>query len=152
MTIPDFDAPPRDDIQPSVEEVRRAPISRAPHTDEFDAPDDLTIDEEQVTRSRLPAVSWAKSDEEAPDYAHLLPEGREPLPGAKQFKITAAEIELLIKANGFDPKGPDGKIVFAFRGASLIDKPELSQREERSCQVHGRAPSGLVGRRCVNRS
>ena len=124
MASTDFDAPPRDDIQPSAEEVRRAPVSRAPHPDEFDAPDDLIIDDEKITRARLPAVSWAKADDEAHGYAHLLPEGREPLPGAKQFKITAADIELLIKANGFDPKGPDGKIVFAFRGASLIDKDD----------------------------
>ncbi|MEQ1718631.1 MAG: hypothetical protein ABL907_22040, partial [Hyphomicrobium sp.] len=124
MSSTDFDAPPRDEIMPSAEEIRRAPVSRAPHPDEFDAPDDLTIDEESITRSRMPAVSWAKSDDEAPDYAHLVPEGREPVPGDKKFKITAADIELLIKANNFDPKGPDGKIVFAFRGANLVDSED----------------------------
>lgn len=121
MSSPDFDAPPSDDIFPSEEEVRRAPAARAPHPDEFDGPDDLQDDDDSVTRSRIPEISWAKTDNEAPDYAHLQPEGREPIPGDKSFKITAADIELLIKANSFDPKGPDGKIVFAFRGANLVD-------------------------------
>lgn len=121
MSSPDFDAPPSDDIFPSEEEVRRAPAARAPHPDEFDGPDDLQDDDDSVTRSRIPEISWAKTDNEAPDYAHLQPEGREPIPGDKKFKITAADIELLIKANSFDPKGPDGKIVFAFRGANLVD-------------------------------
>lgn len=121
MSSPDFDAPPSNDIFPSQEEVRRAPVSRAPHPDEFDGPDDLEIEDEGITRGRIPEISWAKSDNEAPDYAHLQPEGREPVPGDKKFKITAADIELLIKANSFDPKGPEGKIVFAFRGANLID-------------------------------
>ena len=121
MSSPDFDAPPRDDILPSTEEVRRSPASRAPHPDEFDGPDDLVLEDEEITRSRIPALAWAKTDGEAPDYAHLQPDGREPIPGDKRFKITAADIELLIRANSFDPKGPDGKIVFAFRGANLID-------------------------------
>lgn len=117
----DYDAPPTDEILPSPEEVRRAPIARAPHPDEFDGPDDLVLEEEQVTRSRAPSVSWAKSDDEAPDYAHLVPNGREPIPGDKRFTISGADIELLVKANRFDPKGPDNRFVFAFRGANLID-------------------------------
>ncbi len=122
MSSPDFDAPPRDEIHPSEEEVRRSPISRAPHPDEFDGPDDLEIDEEQITRSRIPPAAWPKADAEAPDYAHLEPAGREPLPGAKRFTIGVGDIELLIKANGFDPKGPDSRIVFGLRGAMLIDE------------------------------
>ncbi len=124
MSSPDFDAPPRDEIQPSDEEVRRSPISRAPHPDEFDGPDDLEIDEEQITRSRIPPAAWPKADAEAPDYAHLEPGGREPLPGAKRFTIGAGDIELLIKANGFDPKGPDSRIVFGLRGAMLVDEAD----------------------------
>lgn len=124
MSSPDFDAPPSDGIFPSDDEVRRAPVSRAPHPDEFDGPDDLEIDDDSVTRSRIPEVAWVKIDTDAPDYAHLQPEGREPIPGDKKFTITAADIELLIKANSFDPKGPDGKIVFAFRGANLIDSSD----------------------------
>jgi predicted chitinase/peptidoglycan hydrolase-like protein with peptidoglycan-binding domain len=120
MSSPDFDAPPRDDIHPADDELRRVPVSPAPHPDEFDGPEDLDLDEEQIKRSGIPAAAWPVLDAEAPDYAHLEPGGREPLPGAKRFKFEAADIELLIAANGFDPKGPDNLIVFGLRGALLV--------------------------------
>lgn len=106
MASKDFDAPPRDAIFPTADEIRRSPLSPAPHPDEFDSPDDLPPDDtSDVVRARIPAVTWAKSDTEAADYAHLLPDGREPLVGNKKFSLNADDFELLIKANSFDPKG-----------------------------------------------
>jgi predicted chitinase/peptidoglycan hydrolase-like protein with peptidoglycan-binding domain len=124
MSSPDFDAPPSDEILPRAEEVRRSAQLATPHPEEFDGPDDLQLDEELVTRNRIPPVQWAKLDMEAPDYAHLEPFGREPIPGDKRFRIGAKDLELLFKANAFDPKGPNNLVVFAFRGASLIDRAD----------------------------
>jgi predicted chitinase len=124
MSSSEYDVAPRDDILPTADEIRRSPVARAPHPDEFDAPDDLKLDEEQITRSRMPSVSWPTADADSPDYAHLQPQGREPIPGDKRFKLTAADFELLFKANGFDPKGPDTRIVFGLRGCTLIDNAD----------------------------
>ncbi len=124
MSSTEYDIPPRDDILPTADEIKRSPVSRAPHPDEFDAPDDLNLDDDVVTRAKIPAVSWAASDRESPDYAHLQPQGREPVAGDKKFKITAADFELMFKANGFDPKGSDTRIVFGLRGANLVDKSD----------------------------
>ena len=57
MSSTEYDNPPRDDILPSADEIRRSPVSRAPHPDEFDGPDDLKDDEDAVTRAKLPTVS-----------------------------------------------------------------------------------------------
>ena len=124
MSSTEYDNPPRDDILPSADEIRRSPVSRAPHPDEFDGPDDLKDDEDAVTRAKLPTVSWAESDRESPDYAHLQPQGREPVAGDKKFKLTAADFELMFRANGFDPKGSDTRIVFGLRGVNLVDKSD----------------------------
>ncbi|MGE0627743.1 MAG: peptidoglycan-binding protein [Hyphomicrobiaceae bacterium] len=127
MASNQFDKPPRDAIFPLPEELSRAPSESAPDPQEFDGPFDL-IEDEAETRAAVPSVSWPKADADAPDYAHLEPDGREPVVGDKRFWIDAADIERLIAANGFDPRGPEGgpdgkngRIVIAFRGALLVD-------------------------------
>jgi predicted chitinase/peptidoglycan hydrolase-like protein with peptidoglycan-binding domain len=117
--LPEFDAPPRDALLPDADVVARGG-DEPPHPHELDGPDDLPEELAEVTRG-VPSVSWPKQDKDAPDYAHLEPAGREPVVGDKRFRIAAADMELLIKANAFDPKGPDGRIVFGFRGATIVD-------------------------------
>ncbi|MGE3712669.1 MAG: peptidoglycan-binding protein, partial [Hyphomicrobiaceae bacterium] len=117
--LPEFDAPPRDALWPDADLIARGG-EEPPHPHELDGPDDLPEELEDVTRG-VPSVSWPKLDKDAPDYAHLEPAGREPVVGDKRFKIAAADMELLIKANAFDPRGPDGRIVFGFRGATIVD-------------------------------
>ncbi len=130
MASDDIDHPPRNSIFPTDDELRRTPLARAPHSEELDGPDDLDLgeDDDATVRARVPTVSWPKADRDAPDYAHLEPEGREPIVGDRRFKFDAEDIRRLIKANAFDPRGPGnndqgtrGRIVFALRGALLID-------------------------------
>ncbi len=121
----EFDAPPRDALLPNPEEIKRAPPDTAPNPEELDAPEDLELDEEELKRAQEPPAVWPARDDEAPDYAHLLPNEGEPAVGDTTFQIGASQIELLIAANRFDPKGPDGMIVFGFRGARLVDDDAL---------------------------
>jgi predicted chitinase/peptidoglycan hydrolase-like protein with peptidoglycan-binding domain len=118
--LPEFDAPPRDALRPDDDQIVRGGEDEMPHPHELDGPDDLPDLPEGITRG-VPGVTWPKADKDSPDYAHLEPAGREPIVGDKRFKIGAADMELLIKANAFDPKGPDGRVVFGFRGATIVD-------------------------------
>lgn len=122
MQDQDIDRPPsRTMVEPSPDDIRRAPPPQGVNPDELDGPDDLIINEEEIKRARIPAITWA-SDAEAPDYAHLAMEGREPTVGDKEFEFGADELELLLRTNGFEPAGYEDRFVFALRGASLVGK------------------------------
>ncbi|MFM1814573.1 MAG: hypothetical protein RLZ98_1268 [Pseudomonadota bacterium] len=115
------DLPPvRGKLLPAHEEATRDAVGPA-HDDELDGPEDLPLfdEEESVTRSGIPRVAWPSSDAEAPDYAHLEPGGREPKIGDEDFVLTAAELDLVIRANQYLPEGFDDQFVFAIRGARL---------------------------------
>lgn len=116
----DSDLPPkRGMVLPSIDELTRSQETEA-HPDEMDAPEDIPAEsEESITRSGVPSVAWPKSDAEAPDFAHLEPEGREPKIGSEEFTFGAAELDLLIRANQFIAEGFDDRFVFALRGAKL---------------------------------
>ncbi len=130
----DADLPPRrgELIAPESAGISREAPTAAVNPEELDGPDDLVVDEEAVTRAALPSVAWPSSDADAPDFAHLIPEGREPLVGDRRFKFGADELELLIRANAFAPEGYDNRIVFALRGARLVsgDQAESVERIE----------------------
>jgi predicted chitinase/peptidoglycan hydrolase-like protein with peptidoglycan-binding domain len=121
-TGPERDIPPdRTKLVPTLDELRSATLTREVNPQELDSPDDLEhITETAATRSRVPQVAWPTSDADAPDYAHLEPEGREPKIGDKQFDISGEDLELLARANGFEPTGYDDRFVFAFRGATIV--------------------------------
>lgn len=116
----DIDRPPTASLVADTAAMTRA---APPHnTEEEDGPFDLEAGEhEEITRAAGLQPTWPAHDEESPDYAHLIPEGREPPVGDKAFTLAKAELELLIKANNFDAKGFDDKIVFALRGCKLAN-------------------------------
>ncbi len=88
-------------------------------------------------------VKWPANDDDAPDYHHVLAADRAAFSG-KTFDLSARELELLIGANAFDPLRNNGRIVFALRGAELVqsaadsktvdqqvDRPSLTLRDTR---------------------
>ena len=121
MPSREFDPRPRDDVYPSSDELRRAMIPQQLNPEELIGPDYPLPEHDATTRAKMPTVSWPSADRDSPDYAHLEPQGREPIVGDKKFKISGDDIERLLAANVFQPKGPDGRYVIAFRGANLID-------------------------------
>ena len=93
MPSKQFDARPRDDVYPSSEELRRAQVPQQLNPEELLGPDYALPEDDSVTRAKMPTASWPAADKDAPDYAHLEPQGREPVVGDKKFKITGADIE-----------------------------------------------------------
>lgn len=63
-------------------------------------------------------VKWPSSDDDAPDYHHIQSRDRK-LSGST-FELGVDELELLIKANSFEPTRQFGRIIFALRGAELV--------------------------------
>ncbi|HUS97832.1 MAG TPA: hypothetical protein VMX97_13965, partial [Hyphomicrobiaceae bacterium] len=73
-------------------------------------------------------VKWPPEDR-APDYSHIPDRSL----ANTAFEFGPRELELLIEANNFRPSREHGRIVFALRGAQLIqalDKPEPMKRQE----------------------
>lgn len=60
-------------------------------------------------------VRWAP-DDDAPDYHHI----RDRSLTGKPFELDARGLELLIRANSFEPTRDNGRIIFALRGAELV--------------------------------
>ncbi len=77
------------------------------------------------------AVKWVSSDDDAPDYQHISDRS---LTG-KTFQFGWRELELLLRANMFEPTREHGRIVFGLRGArlvtSLTDPSPATKQEER---------------------
>ena len=65
------------------------------------------------------SVYWPSKDKNSPSYAHLLVDGGEKLEVAENFELTAAEFDLLLAANRFNPQGKDGIVAFGIRGARI---------------------------------
>ena len=78
MAAEELDLPPlRDVFIPSSEAVTRSLPRRVFNPQEMDGPDDLKRVTPAEVRARIPKAAWPANDSDAPDYAHLLPEGRE---------------------------------------------------------------------------
>jgi hypothetical protein len=87
--------------------------------------------ERELTRSReseWAAVRWVQKDEESTEYRHLasLPIAREV--SGKTFEFTARDLELLIRANAFEPRREGGQIIFGLRGAVLAAGASASDK------------------------
>ncbi len=61
-------------------------------------------------------MKWPANDDDAPDYQHITDRSL----SEKAFEIDSRGIELLIKANDFEPSREHGRIIFALRGAELV--------------------------------
>jgi Trypsin-like peptidase domain len=74
-------------------------------------------------------VSWPDQDDDAPDYQHIA---NNTLAG-KTFEFDGRALELLIKANAFEPSREYGRVIFALRGAELVTSlrdPEFVLRQQ----------------------
>ena len=63
------------------------------------------------------SVSWPTKDDDSPDYRHLEADDRK-LKDCS-FEFTAKDLELLIRANQFEPERTRQRILFGLRGALL---------------------------------
>src|SRR5215813_12501963 len=98
-------------------------------------------------------VHWALNEADSTEYRHI---GNSALKGLP-FEFTPSDLDLLIKANAFEPLRDRGKIIFALRGAELlssgvaepedkyrqIERSVLSLRETRPDHQHFRCVIGV---------
>lgn len=91
-------------------------------------PDDITEDlesarslDEHAELESAPAgwvaVTWVSDDDKSTEYRHIRSEDRD-LRGCS-FTFTPRDLELLIRANSFEPTRDNNRIVFGLRGATL---------------------------------
>ena len=121
----------------SAGEITEFPVTRAasslplPHDendylpDIFEAPAGIA-----TTREVKGRVAWASSDRLSPCYSHLLIGDGDHVTVDKTFDVGKAELELLIGANLYQPRGKNDIIAFGIRGARLrgTEKVELVDR------------------------
>ncbi len=96
------------------------------------------LDLELERSSGWSAISWVADDILSTEYAHLLPEDRSQFVDST-FEFSVADLDLLIRANRYQPLRASGKIIFGLRGAMLdgddtkaqINRYSLSLREAR---------------------
>jgi len=72
-------------------------------------------------------AKWPEHDADAPDYRHL---DASTIAVKKTFSLTSDVVELLIRANRFDPHGKDDVIALAFRGLALGKEDEVGSKHE----------------------
>lgn len=102
-----------------VEEPDDGPEALA-ELEAMDWGDDVPVRRDGIPRRRAvtPAVTWAE-DAEQPDFAHMLAATDAGVEPDTRFTLTAEVLELLIRANRFQPEGKGNQIVFGLRGGQL---------------------------------
>ena len=75
-------------------------------------------------------VTWAE-DAKSPDYRHITRVPADVALIGRTFEIGPAELELLFRANAFEPSRSYGRVIFALRGAELVTSLTSPQRMER---------------------
>ncbi len=69
----------------------------------------------QLARYDTSDVAWVRNDANHPDYVHLPPDAK-----GRNFRLSGADLEALIRANRFAPDvGTHNKLIFALRGCAL---------------------------------
>ena len=102
-------------------------LERVSEGDWADMPEDLTEDMPQppppevgleAVQPGWTAVSWVQNEDNSTEYRHIIAADR----ALKdcEFELSARDLELLIRANGFEPDRSGGKIIFGLRGAMLL--------------------------------
>ena len=72
----------------------------------------------QLERADFASISWVADDSFSTEYAHILPEDRHASVDAS-FDFSVADLDLLIRANRFQPLRSRGRIIFGLRGVML---------------------------------
>ncbi len=137
------DAPPGSD---DLSEEQRAEGAIIPDDDvgledALDAAPPSLVVAAAESLTEVPQVGWPNHDVNAPDYAHF-----ETPPRGGNFTLTPADLELLIRANRFEPQGHEGTIVFGLRGAELTDGHQIE--DAASIEMRDVRPNHLTFR-CV---
>lgn len=123
---PDDDIPPR-----STSTTTQEPSDFSHVPDQEDGPEDLEQSLAEDLRRRRAGgmdVKWA-DDRLNPDYAHLLPAVAAGVTPMRLFRLTPDVLDLVIRANSFNPIGPNGVIVFALRGGMLTSGSQTEDQE-----------------------
>ena len=87
----------------------------------------------EAARPEWAGVHWIDDDTLSPDYRHLLADDRHRV-NEISFLFTAADLELLIRANQFVPLDQHKRIIFGLRGATLAF--DASANGDRTAQVN----------------
>lgn len=85
------------------------------------------LDLELERSSGWSSISWVSDDSLSTEYAHILPEDRDASVDSS-FDFSVQDLDLLIRANRYQPLRRSGRIVFGLRGAML-------DGDERSAQI-----------------
>jgi hypothetical protein len=97
--------------------------------------DGLYADEDEITTIARESgnlweeVKWPANDDDTPDYQHVSDRAL----SGKTFEFDGQALEMLIKANSFEPVRDHGRIIFALRGAELVTSltaPEFMMRQQ----------------------
>ena len=144
----------------STDSVRSATEEPAPGDEESTEPTEAEIEMDKFldtaegkfsseTRDGSRAAAyWPTNDENSPDYAHLSQIEAESI-----FEFSAEDLELLIEANRFDPKGEKDVLVLGIRGCQLAeggydaeDRKSVWLNEIRPDHVHFKCAIGFYFR------
>ena len=87
----------------------------------------------ESVRPEWAGVHWIDDDTLSTDYRHLLADDRRRV-NEMSFLFTAADLELLIRANQFAPLDQHKRIIFGLRGATLAF--DASSNGDRTAQVN----------------
>lgn len=125
--FPEEDLPPAglldpasdDTVEIAVDEPDDGPEALA-ELEALDWGDDVPVRRDGVQRRRsvTPVISWA-SDKDHPDFAHALAAESAGIAPDARFTLISDILDLLIRANRFEPEGKGNNIVFGLRGGQL---------------------------------
>jgi hypothetical protein len=77
------------------------------------------------------AISWVQNEDHSTEYGHIIADDRT-LKDC-EFELSARDLDLLIRANAFEPDFSAGKIIFGLRGATLLGS--TSSPDDRLFQI-----------------
>jgi hypothetical protein len=122
----------RADDGPVLEAVHSGDGDGARHPEvDFASEAPARIGPEFESNNAWSSVGWVENDDNSPEYAHIL-EADRALAGCS-FEFGGRDLELLIRANSFNPIRTTGKIVFALRGALLA--ADAAEPDDRLAQI-----------------
>jgi predicted chitinase len=87
------------------------------------------LEEEGVATRAVSGVAWARNDRASACYQHLLVDGADTVTADSSFEFGKPEMELLITANRYRPRGSGDIIAFGLRGAKLRGAEKFEQAD-----------------------
>jgi hypothetical protein len=122
---------PREKLELTAAEAQHAEAQMLAANDPAPEPESLLdrirIVLRAITAARAVPVNWPEQDVNAPDFRHTA---ASTVAAPATFILTPDDIELLIRANRFDPRGKDNVIALALRGLALGKQAEVGTKHE----------------------